>query len=250
MNASPQSHLSPFVEILSGRTRHPRRPMSGDRFLIGAGTNCDLQLSGPGIPILHSILHRDEDSLRIEAIVPQPPLVVSGSTVREALLSDGAVVHIGEFSLAIRTGSLASEDLLAPLDVEALVAQHGREAQEAAAVARMSALELVNRLEVELKSASGEALRRRAGLVALLDAALRASQGNSTRDELARLVAQLDLVASEIEARTRMLRRQEQEFTAQAEASLAAHEQLLATLEAAEAGPVVEEVTPRLRLSA
>src|SRR5688500_1252666 len=50
-----------WLEVRRGRTRAPRRAVRRQRFLIGAGSNCQLQLGGSDIPILHSILLVDED---------------------------------------------------------------------------------------------------------------------------------------------------------------------------------------------
>jgi hypothetical protein len=83
-----------WIEIERGRTQFPRRPFRGERLLIGAGSNCDIQLGGPGIPILHSLIHRDGSNLRVEAIVDSPRLIVAGRTVRDAIVTDGDRIEL------------------------------------------------------------------------------------------------------------------------------------------------------------
>jgi hypothetical protein len=98
-SSSDQSRL--WVEVRRGRTRAPRRAVRSERFLIGAGSNCQLQLGGDEIPILHSILLVNEDGAHIDAVVPWPQLIVNGSPCRTADLHDGDQFTIGKFEFAV-----------------------------------------------------------------------------------------------------------------------------------------------------
>lgn len=103
--AAPEStppagnHL--WLEIRRGRTRAPRRSVKGRRFLIGAGSNCQLQLGGADIPILHSILLIEPDGAHIDSVVAAPQLLVNGQPQRSADLQDGDVFSIGKFEFLV-----------------------------------------------------------------------------------------------------------------------------------------------------
>ena len=89
-----------WLQISRGGTRFPLRPVCTSRFLIGAGTNCHLQLGGD-IPQLHSLLLREFDGWTIEAIAPEPVLQVNGSDTRRCRLEPDDVVTIGPFELRL-----------------------------------------------------------------------------------------------------------------------------------------------------
>lgn len=100
--AVPPSARQPYawLRIARGGTRFPLRPVCTARFLIGAGTNCHLQLGGE-IPLLHSLLLREFDGWTIEAIAPEPRLLVNGDEVRRCRLQPDDVVTIGPFELCL-----------------------------------------------------------------------------------------------------------------------------------------------------
>lgn len=89
-----------WLQVWRGDTRFPLRPICTCRFLIGAGTNCHLQLGGE-IPLLHCLLLRDFDGWTIEAIAPEPALLVNGVEVRRTLLEPHDLVSIGPFELQL-----------------------------------------------------------------------------------------------------------------------------------------------------
>jgi len=89
-----------FLVIERGRSRFPRRPINQERFLIGGGTNCQLQLGGE-IPMLHSIILNESESLWIDAVVAEPPLLVNGQKIREGELRHGDVIQIGSFLFSV-----------------------------------------------------------------------------------------------------------------------------------------------------
>jgi hypothetical protein len=91
------SQAGMWLEIRKGRTGFPLRPISGDRFLIGAGSHCHLQLGGDSMPMLHSLLVIDGKRAYLEAVVPTPALQVNGQARRAVELVDEDHVTIGEF---------------------------------------------------------------------------------------------------------------------------------------------------------
>src|SRR4029077_10738480 len=92
MTVSDQSSLSLPVhlvlEVTRGVTRFPRRPVTHPRFLIGAGSTCDLRLGGEGIPALHSLITVSGRDITLEAIAAEPALRVNGRVVQTAILHD------------------------------------------------------------------------------------------------------------------------------------------------------------------
>ncbi len=103
---------SKFLLVIErGRSRFPQRPIDGERFLIGGGSNCHLQLGGQ-IPLLHSIILNDAGRLWIDAVVSEPPLVVNGQQVREVELNPGDVIEIDSFifSVELRDSALPAAD--------------------------------------------------------------------------------------------------------------------------------------------
>lgn len=169
-----------WLEVRRGRTRAPRRPVRSRRFLIGAGSNCQLQLGGEEIPILHSILLVDDEGAHIDAVVSTPELLVNGVPQRAADLRDGDVFSIGRFEFAVNVpdqfaASQAAVDEL-PLD-------------DAADVEAMSAAELVARIEREEAAVDRFENGRSEGAAALLQSIARrarelAGERVSTGDSL------------------------------------------------------------------
>ncbi|MBX3444492.1 MAG: hypothetical protein KF774_18980 [Planctomyces sp.] len=165
--------LAAWIEVQRGRTRFPRRPLARDRFLIGAGSNCDLQLGAPGVPILHSVILATGSELRIEAVVAAPPLLVDGWAVRDAILSEGAIIDLAGVRLVVHLGALPDADaaLAGPVNVAALAALQQQEADEARRLRETSTSELVDRIADELARLEALAERRLAGWTALAAAA-------------------------------------------------------------------------------
>jgi predicted component of type VI protein secretion system len=149
-----------WLEVRRGRTRARRRPVRSRRFLIGAGSNCQLQLGGEEIPILHSILLINEEGAHIDAVVSTPELLVNGVPQRAADLHDGDVFSIGRFEFAVNVPNqfAASQAVVAdelPMD-------------DAPDVESMSAAELVARIEREQTCVERFENARTEGAAALL----------------------------------------------------------------------------------
>jgi predicted component of type VI protein secretion system len=154
-----------WLEVRRGRTRARRRPVRSRRFLIGAGSNCQLQLGGEEIPILHSILLVDEEGAHIDAVVSSPELLVNGVPQRAADLHDGDVFSIGRFEFAVNVPNqfAASQAVVAdelPMD-------------DAPDVESMSAAELVARIEREQACVDRFENARTEGAAALLQSIAR-----------------------------------------------------------------------------
>lgn len=240
-----------WIEIERGRTRHPLRPLAGNRLLIGAGSHCDIQLGGAAIPILHSLIHVEGTELFIEALVASPPLVVGGRLTREGRLQDGDLIEIGTFHLRLRLPAPDDsnlDELNAPLDVETLLAQD--EADRAGILLPETAVELVSALEIDVAEASRQESARWAGLAALAGAA-RAVLPPVPVEEPAALnaaVLRLEQLTVDLASQCRRLEERERALEERSTALLALQEGLLRLVTQLEAGADGGE--SRLRISA
>jgi len=100
-SASQAARTAGFQLIIErGISQFPMRPILGERFLIGAGSNCQLQLGGE-IPLLHSIIIPEGNHLWIDAVSPAPVLFVNGHPMRESELDRGDVIAIGDFVFCV-----------------------------------------------------------------------------------------------------------------------------------------------------
>lgn len=152
------------LEVSRGRTRFPRRPVLGERFLIGSGTECDFRLGGNGIPMLHSLIQFDGDQYWLEAVDDSPTLIVNGRPEHYVALHDRDEVRIGGVTLRVH---MAPE--VCP------IAHEGRSAggDELADLENLSAERLVDLIEREQAMLDRFEARRGMGAEALLDAAQR-----------------------------------------------------------------------------
>ncbi len=203
MPAFSNSNATFTLLVERGQTRFRERPIDTDRFLVGAGSNCHLQLGGQ-MPILHSIIIPEGDHLWIDAVVAAPALVVNGQIVREAELKSGDIIEVGEFVFCLSRSEhvtlVAVEDLPTPT--------------------ALSAQELVEAIEAELKTLQAVDVSREQGAISLLQAAGFApgvSNGESKNADsviptLVRLIDELRIRATTLDQR---------------EASLQAHAQQL-----------------------
>ncbi len=188
---APSSPAPGFVLVIErGQTRFPRRPLDADRFLIGAGSNCHLQLGGD-MPILHSIIVPEGDHLWIDAVVPTPPLMVNGQQFRDGEIRAGDVIEIGSFvfCIAVASATATSTPAVAP-------------------AAARTAEELVDALAAELGVMSAAQTARQRGAASLLEAAALSGQ-NSAPDHrssvLQTLLAELRTRAASLDQRESQL---------------------------------------------
>jgi hypothetical protein len=205
--SSPRSSSQParlWVEVRRGRTRAPRRAVKSERFLIGAGSNCQLQLGGDDIPILHSILLVNEEGAHIDAVVPWPQLIVNGTPQRTADLHDGDQFTIGKFEFAVH------------------------EQRPAAAGQALAMAAIVERIERDQRQVQQFETARESGALALLQAAKQAArdrEGDSpvSADELLR---ELQDLSRELDRRARLLAQREAECAERAANLLKVHDEI------------------------
>jgi len=180
-----QGQDSGFLLIIErGISRHPARPISGERFLIGAGSNCHLQLGGD-IPLLHSIILPEEDHLWIDAVSPFPQLIVNGQPLREGELRRGDLLEIGEFVFQVEYRQPLLQAALQTVATPEIPA------------GERTAAELLELLEADLADLENfERAQQQAGAALQQTAALylntpRAEWGGDVRAGLLELLAQL-----------------------------------------------------------
>jgi hypothetical protein len=159
-----------WLEIRRGKTNFPLRPISGDRFLIGAGSHCHLQLGGEHVPMLHSLLVIEGKTAHLEALVSEPPLRVNGEARRSVELHDEDTVEIGDFEFVFHR-LVATE----PSGQVAMASSSDTEdASGVADLSQLSAVELVGLIEEEARQIAVFNRSRELGAASLLDAARRA----------------------------------------------------------------------------
>ncbi len=167
------------LEVLSGKTRYPARPVHKERFLIGSGPRCDLRLGGDRIPLLHSVVIVGLDEILVERIAPAPALTLNGQPVAGGVLKHGDTIRIGGFELRAaipeRTPAVAADPLLAPVD------EFVTEAERSGVEPNLSADDLVNLIAEALGESDKLRARLEAGADALLDDVRRRTRQTNTR---------------------------------------------------------------------
>ena len=205
------SHAREFrLRVERGQTKFPERPINSDRFLIGAGSNCHLQLGGE-MPILHSIIITADDGLWIDAAAPDPPLFINRRHVREGELHPGDLIEIGSFLFRVEAQAVpVSESLIdegEPVDLNSL-----------------SAEELVDLLQLEMDSLDAVDEAKANGAAALMQAVANVS-AQQTADEtdsapenpaelLLRRAEQLKKFEADLNSRAEQLREAQDRLTA------------------------------------
>jgi len=162
----PSGALTFSLEVRGGRTGFRRRPILGDRFLIGSDAVCDLRIDGRLAAPLHCLLHRDGDRLEVEGLSDNP-VFVNGRRVETAELSAGDSLGIGGVRLIVHSVAVRF-DVIRPSDFE--------EADPTATGSERSASKLIGLIEDEQERIREFQDRRRAGAEALLDAVRRSKR--------------------------------------------------------------------------
>jgi hypothetical protein len=129
-------------------------------------------LGGPDLPTLHSLIVIEGTDVTLESIAAEPALRVNGQSVTSALLSHGDRIEIGPFHLTAR---MIPPYAAAQPEIETAQREFEEDEREPA---DLSALELVERLEDELRMVDAFDSRRELGAGELLGA-IRFRQGRS-----------------------------------------------------------------------
>lgn len=153
---------SPTFEIVCGKTASPLRPIVRDRFLIGSGPRCDLRLGGDEMPLLHSIVHLDGDTICIDPVANSPQMLVNGQPGMTELKSSDEIT-IGGFRMILHGADLAFQTVADPETV----------VDTPVDLAELSAAELVDLIEQDEALIEEYEAGLEAGANALLDAVQR-----------------------------------------------------------------------------
>lgn len=169
---TPSAFAGMCLEIVRGRTQFLRRPVLRERFLIGAGSNCDLQFAD-SVPMVHSVLSFRDGTWHIEALANDPPLRINGAHVREAVLSEGDRIEIAGFVLRFARQRVAQS-----IPAEAVASEEdsaeftGLIEATAADPKGLTAAELADHIESALHLLEQVQERQRSGLQALVQRAV------------------------------------------------------------------------------
>ena len=160
------------------------------------------------MPMLHSLLVIDGRKAYLEAVVPEPELLVNDMVRRAVELVDEDRVAIGEFEFVFHR--LVSSEAGSNCAVSLATPDH----LAAEALMQMSVPELVSRIEEELQEVHTFTGGREAGAKALLDAARRTAVTEPTALPLAefRRESPEKSLLEQLREQTALLARQEQEF--------------------------------------
>lgn len=239
------------IEICAGKTDFPHRPMTKNRFLIGAGSNCDLQLGGNNVPMVHTLIAVDGSALICESVVSHPPLFINGQQVRSVELNDSDELQIGPFQFRVHiteaassasldsTPELPSPEAIAADDADDWVAQVMAEAAaEKAApleLEQLSAYELIELIEKDHElieefsdAVEDEEISAPETVVEPVDVADEAESVEQTSSDLLHHMSSL---AHQLEARAKELAEKEQHHASEAAALLDAQKRLSMQLE-------------------
>ena len=245
-----------LIEIQSGQTRFPVRPVTKTRFLIGSDPACDLRLGGDDVPPLHSLIHADGRDVQLESVVEDPPLSVNGISRHSVRLEEGDVIEIGSFRLVVHhlrgalkealpqnssafdfdpadsdlsafeeqdLSELSAEELVDRIEQDEQLVQDWERGQQAGADSLWQAL--AHRIELEDQAAGNQA-----STVSVQDASAGSSERDIMRD-LEQLLVQLNEFSTHLENRSERLSRREHDYADAAEHLLDVQQQLAAHLE-------------------
>ncbi len=191
----PLSELGVSLLIRRGQTTSRVRPVNSEKFLIGSGAACDLQLGGDPLSALHSILHVDGADVWIEAMSAQP-VMVNHHAVESCLLRNGDCVEIGpfEFQMQIESSQSQVQHFSATGSSRVRRPHFDLDAMSTTeTVQRLSANQLVDAIDHELELIERFESRRHLGADALLKA-LMARKTEANREDDNEFLSQHDEV--------------------------------------------------------
>ena len=214
---TPPALAGMCLEIVRGRTQFLRRPLQRERFLIGAGSNCDLQFAD-SVPMVHSVLTHRKGSWHIETLAGDPPLRVNGAEVRDAVLAEGDRIEIAGFVLRFARHQIAE-----PVPSEIVSSDEdsaefsGLLEATAANPETLTAAELADHIESALNLLEQVQERQRSGLQALVRRALEEGQSPvTTRQEAAEsFSSDLPMLLERVDRRLEELGRHEADLQTQ-----------------------------------
>jgi transcriptional regulator with PAS, ATPase and Fis domain len=90
------------LEVMSGPDAGVRMLIGPTGVLVGAGTDCDLQLDDSLASRRHLELVAEEDGVRVRDLGSTNGTLFSGAQLREVLFTSDGVVTVGDTSIAIR----------------------------------------------------------------------------------------------------------------------------------------------------
>ena len=203
------------LEVLQGKTKHRLRPLPLGRLCVGSGEKCWLRLGGHDMPEIHSWLDVSLREIALYVFEESPPVQVNGKRVRFALLRGSESLRIGTFEFAIHCQEIEPDPskLKGPhFDISQTsdVSDHLDQSLE-----DLSAEELIDRLDDELRLITRYESRERVGMQELLSAVnetredmliereratipFPSAQPNTDAPEFASLLNQLELLTQEL----------------------------------------------------
>jgi len=255
---TPEIDPALLLEIRRDGSECDRRWVSTRKALIGSGAACEIRLEAPEISPLHSLICWSEHGFQLEAITPFPPLRVNGEPVEGAFLSDGDRIEIGPFEVVVRQAPAASALGSSRSIHRGNPGSSGQAGSHPACpdidsedLTKLSAADLVERIEAEETLVSQFEGRRDAGAAALLQAAAGHAAAQRTDrteprpaavpveaspatwlDELEGVIGQLTRYATELEQRAESISSKEASFAQAAAAVLDSQQKLVTRLEA------------------
>ena len=187
-----------------------------------------MQLGDSSIPKLHSILLCRNECVMIEAVAGSPAMLINNQPELEATLDEDDIIDIGNFAIQIqKIGSTANETIAPVATNESL--------------AELSAVELVNQLESELKVVEQSERQKHQGISALMqliNASYKQNENNSQTEAESSLIEYikqiidcLQQLGQELDERAMQISQREQQYLAAATKLLQSQQQLTGRLE-------------------
>jgi DNA-binding NtrC family response regulator len=90
------------IEVMSGSDAGVKLEIGPAVLVVGAGSDCDLQLDDKLVSRRHLELRAEESGLRVRDLGSTNGTLFSGAQIRELLLTSDAVLTVGDTSLAVR----------------------------------------------------------------------------------------------------------------------------------------------------
>src|SRR5215207_499977 len=89
-----------LIPLFGGLQKKPRL-LDRDVFSVGRARGCDIILEAPDVSTLHCMLYRTPEGVRVRDCGSRTGTRLNGAPVRNQLLADEDVLHIGPFSFQV-----------------------------------------------------------------------------------------------------------------------------------------------------